>query len=131
MTNIQAALLFDQLNAVAQIRADKHVVFETYKRLLGGHVTLPKAEEGTMESEWMFVCGVNAEYKDLEAYMKENGVDIRPFFYDIKRHAHLSHIEGPAMDLDRCFCMLPSYPDLTVEQIEKICGHLLRCCQRL
>jgi perosamine synthetase len=131
MTNIQAALLFDQLNAVAQIRADKHVVFETYKRLLGGHVTLPKAEECTMESEWMFVCGVNAEYKALEAYMKENGVDIRPFFYDIKRHAHLSHIEGPAMDLDRCFCMLPSYPDLTVEQIEKICGHLLRCCQRL
>jgi dTDP-4-amino-4,6-dideoxygalactose transaminase len=126
MTNIQAALLYDQLMEVTQIRADKHAVFETYKRLLGGHVTLPKAEDDTVESEWMFVCGINVEYKALETYMKGNGVDIRPFFYDIKRHAHLAHIEAPTMAVDGCFCMLPSYPDLSTEQIEKICAHLLR-----
>ena len=131
MTNIQAALLYDQLNAVDQIRADKHAIFDSYKRLLDPYVTLPKGEEGTAESEWMFVCGINTEYKALETYMKENGVDIRPFFYDIKRHAHLSHIEAPVMALEKCFFMLPSYPDLTVEQIEKICDHIVRYGQRL
>jgi perosamine synthetase len=121
MTNIQAALLYDQLGALESIRKDKHVVFETYKTLLKNHVVLPNSEDNTTESEWMFVCGIYTSYKQLEQYMKENAIDIRPFFYDIKKHNHLSHIVCPNAALDLTFFMLPSFPDLKKAEIEKIC----------
>jgi len=125
MTNIQAALLYDQITELESIRKDKHLIFETYKTLLKNHVTLPKSEENTKESEWMFVCGISADYKQLEQYMKENGIDIRPFFYDIKKHKHLSHIVSTNMVLVDTFFMLPSSPDLKREEIEKICNCLI------
>lgn len=125
MTNIQAALLYDQLTVVDSIREDKHTVFNNYKNLLKDYVVLPKSEEDTIESEWMFVCGIDTDYKRLETFMKENGVDIRPFFYDIKKHAHLSHIVCSDMILSVSFFMLPSFPDIKKEEIEKICSCLI------
>jgi perosamine synthetase len=125
MTNIQAALLYDQLLHVEVVRADKHAIFEEYSRQLKGHVVLPMPEADTTPSEWMFVCGVKADYAQLHEYMAKHGVDIRPFFYGITKHTHLHHIDCPTMPLEYTYIMLPSYPDLTVDQITKVCSILL------
>jgi perosamine synthetase len=122
MTNIQAALLYDQLTLVDSIRTDKHAIFEQYKNGLAGHVILPASEENTIPSEWMFVCGAVTDYKQLETYMKEKGIDIRPFFYDITAHSHLTNIPRNPLILGHSYFMLPSYPDLTNAQIDYICN---------
>jgi len=126
ITNIQAALLYDQLIQLEDIRNDKHIIFETYKTLLKKYVIVPQTEDRTVSSEWMFVCGIkNTNYKELELYMKDNGVDIRPFFYDINRHSHLKHIYRNPIDLVYTYIMLPSYPDLTVQQLHLICNSII------
>jgi len=125
MTNIQAALLYDQLVHVDSIRADKHVVFEAYMKVLGDNVVVPRIEHQTTPSEWMFVCGLkNIQYKDLEAHMKSHGVDIRPFFYDISVHGHLKNIQIPSLLSDITYFMLPSYPDLTLDDVRYVCRTL-------
>jgi dTDP-4-amino-4,6-dideoxygalactose transaminase len=88
-------------------------------------VIIPTPEADTTPSEWMFVCGVKADYAQLHEYMTKNGVDIRPFFYDIGRHAHLSDVQHSTMELTHSFFMLPSYPDLTTRQIETVCSNII------
>jgi perosamine synthetase len=124
MTNIQAALLYDQLLQLEAVRRDKHAIFEEYRHQLAGHVVIPPTEADTTPSEWMFVCGVVGDYKDVDAHMKAKGVDIRPFFYDIHRHQHLADVECEPMALLHTYIMLPSYPNLTLEQVRTICDSL-------
>jgi dTDP-4-amino-4,6-dideoxygalactose transaminase len=131
MTNIQAALLYDQLLHVGDVRRDKHTIFEEYMRQLEGHVVVPVIEPDTAPSEWMFVCGVKGRYVDVQSYMAANGVDIRPFFYDIGRHCHLQNIAHSPMSLDYTYFMLPSYPDLTGAQIQHVCDTLITYVKRI
>lgn len=125
MTNIQAALLYDQLVHIDRIREDKHVIFTAYRELLGKTIVIPQAEDNTSPSEWMFVCGLtNTQYETLEKYMKTHGIDIRPFFYDISVHEHLKNIQARSLPSNITYCMLPSYPDLTLDQVHYICQTL-------
>ena len=126
MTNIQAALLYDQLLHVDSIRADKHTIFSAYREMLGDTVIVPQAEDRTTSSEWMFICGLkDIRYEELEAYMKAHNVDIRPFFYDISVHGHLKDIKTTApFTTDVTYFMLPSYPDLTLDEVRYVCQTL-------
>jgi perosamine synthetase len=125
MTNIQAALLYDQLVHVDSIRVDKHGIFNAYRETLGDTVVVPKSEDETAPSEWMFVCGLKGiRYEDLEGYMKTQGVDIRPFFYDISVHGHLKDIHTRTLLSDVTYFMLPSYPDLTLDKVRYVCRTL-------
>ena len=122
MTNIQAALLYDQLEHLDSIRRDKHAIFRVYQEHLKDTTVIPRVEEGTVPSEWMFVCGLkDIRYEELEAYMKSYAIDIRPFFYDISVHTHLNNIRARPLGGDVTYFMLPSYPDLTLEQVKHIC----------
>jgi perosamine synthetase len=126
MTNIQAALLYDQLIHKDEILKDKRCIFELYKHILGSiYVGIPKTEECTEKSNWMFICAVSKSYEEVEEFMKEKGIDIRPFFYDIRAHAHLSDMEGPRLNTDKTYIMLPSYPDLEVKNVRHISECLL------
>lgn len=127
MTNIQAALLHDQLINLDNIRNDKHRVFSQYLESLQDHVYIPKSEENTTPSEWMFVCGLkDINYDKFEMYMKSNNIDVRPFFYDISVHEHLKDIPRSQMNTDITYFMLPSYPDLTDNNVKHICETILR-----
>ncbi|NCV01293.1 MAG: hypothetical protein EBV53_08920 [Proteobacteria bacterium] len=125
MTNIQAALLYDQLLHVDSIRANKHTIFSVYREILGDTVIVPPSEDNTTASEWMFVCGLkDIRYEALEVYMKTHGVDIRPFFYDISVHGHLKGIKWRAICSNVTYFMLPSYPDLTLDEVRYVCRTL-------
>lgn len=126
MTNIEAALLYDQLVHLDGIRMDKKHVFDEYTRQLGDSVVLPVCEHETISSQWMFVCGLrNVDYSDFEKHMRTQGVDTRPFFYDIQVHQHLADIPRIPLVDDVTYFMLPSYPDLTQEQIDSVCRAVL------
>jgi perosamine synthetase len=128
MTNIQAALLYDQLVNLESIRKDKQNVFEYYVSKLKHNVILPSVETNTVQSNWMFVCGIPGKrsFETFEAYMKSKGVDVRPFFYDIQVHTHLTNVKREVFQLDTVsYVMLPSYPDLTFSQIDIITDAVL------
>lgn len=125
MTNIQAALLYDQLMNLDKIREDKTRVFNRYKSQLKNTVIIPEAEPGTVQSEWMFVCGIpDIQYADMERHMTSNGIDIRPFFYDITVHKHLENVPRTTLSTNVTYFMLPSYPDLTDQQIDSVCKNI-------
>ena len=60
-------------------------------------------------------------YEDLEAYMLEKNIQIRPLFYDIHEHTHLKTIkkmipEDSVAEVRSIGVMLPSYPELTLDE---------------
>ena len=52
--------------------------------------------------------------------MNEKMVQIRPFFYDIRKHDHLKDIKVDHPAITNRGIMLPSYPGLKEEQQEYI-----------
>ena len=125
MTNIQAAFLYDQLNDIETILTMKKKIVDNYRRLLEDirpQVSYLLSEPNTEQSNWMFIVFIkNIVYEDLEAYMLEKNVQVRPLFYDIHEHEHLKTIkkivpEDSVEDVRHIGIMLPSYPELTIDE---------------
>jgi perosamine synthetase len=125
MTNVQAALLYDQLNDLEHILTLKKQIFINYKNLLGslqtqGKVEFIQKEEHTESAPWMFACIVkNINYQDMEKYFLEKNIQIRPCFYDMREHNYLKHLkthESTFFDITSECVMFPSYPQLTLEE---------------
>jgi perosamine synthetase len=130
MTNVQAALLYGQLEDLETITENKKNIFKRYKSNLSQiqNVRFQKEEPNTQHSNWMF--GIRFENfsaqnkRDLEFSLYELGIDTRPMFYNINEHQYLSHIvnERTNSDILQTQCLiLPSYPELTNNQIDWIC----------
>jgi perosamine synthetase len=127
MTNIQAGFLYDQLNDINCILSLKHTIFKNYDNLFkdlydSGRVIKIKQEDTTEHSKWMYQIIIpSVQFEDLERYMKENNIEIRPFFYDIHTHTHLINIKNL---FDNTFSksitshgiLLPSFPELSSKE---------------
>lgn len=126
MTNVQAALLYDQLLHLPQILADKHRLFDRYRQLLLNssffqkRLALPEHEMNTTSAPWMFAVRIvgNKDSQALQRYMTNHGIETRPMFYPIHRHAHLTSLRETTDNdiperLHSEIIMLPSYPGLT------------------
>jgi perosamine synthetase len=127
MTNIQAAFLYDQLEDIDHILYLKNIIFKTYDDLLEDLVDIHKivrinAEENTEHSKWIYSIIIpSIQYEELEQYMKENNIEIRPFFYDIHAHENLKNIKNIFDNtFSKCITnhgvILPSFPELTLEE---------------
>jgi perosamine synthetase len=123
MTNIQAAILYGQLELTNTIADMKRSVFDTYRNALKNRedVLLQSIEPGTEHSNWMFGVRVpgHSNYEAAELYFRQEGIEIRPMFYPITAHMHIVRRQnvsiGDCSNADtlnkECF-ILPSYPDL-------------------
>ena len=125
MTNVQAAFLFDQLNDLDNILLKKQSVFDNYKKLLShSKIKLFKEEDSTNSACWIFSIRIlNNKFSIDETFkfFNERNIDIRPFFYPINKHKHLSTIEydDETSDiLNKEIIMIPSSPDITNEEQE-------------
>lgn len=134
MTNIQAALLYEQLNDIECILDMKNNVYNYYKTLFNKNLDnifhFIKEENNTEHSKWMFSLMIhNINYNNFEKYMNEKNIQIRPLFYDINTHGHLSNIYNKydKIDTNNGF-MLPSYPELTKKQQEYIYSCIIEYC---
>lgn len=108
MTNLQAALLYDQLCDIATILNRKRKVRDRYEQLF---------------PEWMVTTGLwmnvlripNTSYSTLASALREYGIDTRPMFYPIHTHSHLQTIQADSTPVrHEEICMIPSSPSLTV-----------------
>jgi perosamine synthetase len=140
MTNVQAAFLYDQLCDLDAIIAQKTRVFETYVALLNEHdlirsgrVRLYETEAGTQSTHWIFALRIVGNTKTVDetaAFFDANGIDVRPFFYPIHAHAHLSELTGDNGDngdndavsvlLNQEIVMVPSSPDMTLDEQRRV-----------
>ena len=137
MTNVQAAFLYDQLCDLGAIIAQKTRVFETYVVLLNeydlirsGRVRLFEKEAGTQSTHWIFALRIVGNTKTVDetaAFFDANGIDVRPFFYPIHAHAHLSGLHGDNDDndavsvlLNKEIIMVPSSPDMTLDEQRRV-----------
>lgn len=107
MTNLQAALLYDQLRDVDTILETKRRVRDRYRLLLGSWVI--------STGVWMTVLRIpSISYPALAPTLRDYGIDTRPMFYPLQTHPHLRCIAAPPVSFghDEIF-MLPSSPGLT------------------
>lgn len=128
MTNIQAGFLYAQLNDLEHILNLKKNVFDYYDKLFElsinhGKIRKLIIEKDTISANWMYCIIIpDLNFKSMEKFMNEKLIQIRPFFYDIRKHKHLLDIkcDYPEVDISHNGIMLPSYPELSKEQQEYI-----------
>jgi perosamine synthetase len=127
MTNIQAALLCDQLQSYEEIMNKKTRVFDFYCNCLyEANMKLQQVSYGCKHSKWMLGVRIigSSGYHEAEEFFRARGIETRPMFYPINTHHHLRRIAGNgsrnALLLSSEGFMIPSYPDLTDEQLEHI-----------
>ena len=113
MTNIQAALLYDQLCNIDNIIEKKKRMIFNYSKFLKPFIV----------SKGLWMCVLQTKNgSQLTKHLEENGVETRPMFYDIRTHEHLrtiKNIEDSCIQHDQIF-MIPSSPLLEFSQQEYI-----------
>lgn len=128
ITNVQAALLYPQLEEHQHILDKKQQVFDLYKKLIShSNVSWIASTPNTMRANWMIILRVkNSTYEQALRFFGENLIEVRPFFYEITRHSHLRDISyhsqvHPQLLNQTELLMLPSYPMLQANEIKYIC----------
>jgi perosamine synthetase len=127
MTNIQAGFLYDQLKDIDHILNIKLQIFNNYNELfkeliINNNVKLLKGDENTTQSNWIFVIIINnINYDNIEKFLYDKNIQVRPIFYDIHYHNHLSTIKKMDDDvftqnITNEGIMLPSYPEITYDE---------------
>jgi dTDP-4-amino-4,6-dideoxygalactose transaminase len=126
--------LYDQLCDLDAIIAKKTRVFDTYVALLNDHdlirsgrVRLFAKEDGTQSTHWIFALRIVGNPKTVDqtaAFFDAAGIDVRPFFYPIHAHAHLSGLTGDndplSVLLNQEIVMVPSSPDMTLDEQRRV-----------
>lgn len=127
MTNVQAALLFGQLEHREEIVAMKKRIFDTYReKLPNERVLIQQSDPGTAPANWMMGVRVvgSPGYDTAESFMRRLGVDVRPMFYPISSHEHLrgtriTNVAVATLLHRECF-MVPSFPELTKDEQQRV-----------
>lgn len=133
MTNIEAAFLYDQLNDLDNILNNKKRIFENYEKLLDRLIKIDKIKLFEKDDDiecanWIFAIRIVENLKTIEetsVFFRENGVDIRPFFYPVNKHGHLVSIKNNdtvSETLNKEIIMIPSSPSITFEEQQKVVG---------
>lgn len=131
MSNMQAALGLAQLERINELLDKKIKIFHEYKKNLSGlPIEMNPQPEYTKNSFWMptivFDKSTGIQSEELINLFQENNIDARPFFYPLsslpmfreKKENILSY------DISSRAINLPSYHDLTNEQIKYVCDLL-------
>lgn len=131
MTNIAAAMGCAQLERIDETLAAKRRVAQWYESYLGGieGVTLQSEASWAKCVFWMNSILVAPEVRDpLMAYLAAGGIETRPFFHPAHTMpVYRSSDSFPVAErLGASGINLPSYADLSEEQVAQICASVRR-----
>jgi perosamine synthetase len=132
MTNLQAALGVAQFDRIDELLEKKKQIFEWYKAYLSNvsNIKLNTQKDGYKNVYWM-ICMEIIEYNEekrenLIKKLKENAIDSRPFFYPISDMPMYERVNTPMTHkVYQRGINLPSYFDMTEEQVKYICDVLI------
>ena len=124
MTNIEAAMLYGQLEFLDEILEKKQTIFNYYKKSLNNYVNFQIIRDNTKHSNWMFGIRLNKEISNMSLKLYQQDIETRPMFPPISYHKHLqkfSDIENNSEILYKNSLILPSHPNLNLKDVEYIC----------
>ncbi len=131
MTNIQAALGVAQLERIDSILAKKREHAKLYRDLLSEipNITIQPEADYAKSVFWMHSALITEQFPrsrdDLAAYLKQNQIDSRPFFYPISSlPPYKRQTDETTGRLARQGINLPSATNLTDESIRTICSSI-------
>ena len=87
-----------------------------------GKIKLFQKEDHTIHANWIFairIVGNTHTIEETTEFFKHKNIDIRPFFYPIHKHGHLSSItnnDAVSELLNKEIIMIPSSPSITLEE---------------
>lgn len=125
MTNVAAALGVAQLERIDEILERKKAIAAAYVERLAGipELTLSPQAPWAASVYWMYSILVPPADRDpLMAHLAQNGVDSRPFFHPAHTlPMYRSERQFPVAEaLGRSGINLPSFPDLTADELEVV-----------
>jgi perosamine synthetase len=134
MSNIQAAIGCAQLERVQELVEAKRRIFLEYAlRLRDLPVRLNPEPKGTVNGFWMPTMVVDAEavfdrQRLLDSFKAEN-IDGRVFFWPLSSLPMFESVTSNTVSysLYPRACNLPSYHDMTSDDIERVCRIIRRC----
>lgn len=124
MTNIQAAIGCAQLQKINSILKSKKRVFEFYKSSLYGFVEFLTPIPDSNSSYWMvpIISKTKSEKEKIVNNLSQENIETRPFFTPVDLLPFYEKSKcNTAKKLFKKGILLPSYPDLTEKELEKIC----------
>ena len=135
MTNIQAAIGVAQMGKIDSIVEKKKRIALEYKKRLKNikGITLPPNTEWAENIYWLYTIlldnnKLNFSVEDLIKRLKENNIDSRIVFYPI--HTQPIYLTGKNLPvsegLHKMGISLPSSPDMSLKEISKVSGIILR-----
>ncbi|MET3520651.1 DegT/DnrJ/EryC1/StrS family aminotransferase [Mesorhizobium abyssinicae] len=129
MTNIQAAIGLAQIEIADSLLARKKAIAQSYKQALAGLPLRTHDPVGPVDhSFWM--CSIlvddHVQRDPLRKHLAECQIETRPFFPPAHLMPHCrANVTLPAAEsISTRGINLPSYPGLTSEQSERICGSI-------
>ncbi|PKP49124.1 MAG: perosamine synthetase [Bacteroidetes bacterium HGW-Bacteroidetes-11] len=128
MTNVAAAIGLAQLERADELIEKKILLAKWYDELLEDlPVTSHNPVGDVVHTYWMYsILAQNADQRVLlRAKLKENGIETRPIFHPVHTMPMYTGNYHPfkvAEDLGWRGINLPSYPDLSRENVEEICS---------
>lgn len=136
MTNMQAALGLAQLEQIDEFIGHRKRLLELYATRLqpSGIECNPKVDVDS--TVWM-VCavlnGINRSERDsVIKYMRDDSVDSRPFFFPLSMMPMYKNITNPiAYYLSESALNLPTFVDMTEDQVTIVCNALLSAINRV
>lgn len=128
MTNMQAALGCAQMERIDELMERKKKIFSSYTAHLNGipGISLNRTYPWATHAYWL-VCLEIESYDEVrrDAFirrLKELGVDSRTYFYPMSAMPYLKQADTPVTHaLSPKGLNLPTYFDLTEEEIKRIC----------
>lgn len=130
MTNICAAIGLAQLEQANDFINKKRQLANWYKEGLKGlNLYVQPEAEGTLNTYWMVTISLNdyAMRDRLREYLKDKGIETRPTFYPVHTmpmFAKSYERHTVAEKLARSGMNLPSYPELSKEEVELVCKEI-------
>lgn len=127
MTNVQAALLYGQLEMINEILGRKEEIFELYKEELKHElIYFANSEKGVTNPNWMLGMRFDLPKEKMDKlilHLHSNDIETRPMFPPMNYHKHMAHMgEFPvSQKLYETVLILPSYPELSKAEVKYIC----------
>ncbi len=127
MTNICAAIGVAQLERADELIQKKREIALWYRRELHGLPLTFHEEIGNVKHSYWMISILLENHTQRDSFrnlLAQDGIETRPLFYPIHTMPMYSqhyHKHPVAEDIARRGINLPSYPDLTEEQVQFIC----------
>jgi len=137
MSNVQAAIGCAQMERIDELVARKRAIFRHYQDRLGGisGIAMNPEPPGTQNGFWMptvvFAKETGVTREGLQAAFAAENIDARVFFWPL---SSLPPFEAArqnrvAYDLPSRAINLPSYHDLTCEELERVVAVVARVAE--